>query len=171
MNAIDTHREALRWSYELLEMVMGDVTDGIAHTQPPGIANPLAATYAHALIDLDVIPNLLLQGKPPLYETTWKDRTGISEVQWQSDSEWAHRVRVDLPVTRAYGKAAFESADAYIAGLSEEDLVREIDLTAQGLGVQTLNWCISALIAAHLNNMAGEVSVLKGIQGVKGYPF
>lgn len=171
MNAIETHREALRWSYELLEMVMDGVTDEIAHTHPPGLANPLAATYAHALVDLDVIPSLLLQGNLPLYETTWKDRTGISEPQWQSDPEWARRVRVDLPAARAYGTAAFEAADAYLAGLAEADLAREIDLTQQGLGVQTLNWCIAALIAAHLNNMAGEISVLKGIQGVRGYPF
>jgi len=171
MNAIETHREALRWSYELLEMVMDGVTEDLAHAHPPGIANPIAATYAHAITDLDAIPNLLLQGNLPLFETTWKGRTGISEPQWVSDFEWARRVRVDLPAARAYGEAAYESADDYIAGLSDADLTREVDLTAQGLGVQTVSWCIAALIASHLNNMAGEISVLKGILGQRGYPF
>jgi hypothetical protein len=78
---------------------------------------------------------------------------------------------VDLPAARAYGKAAYENVDAYLSVLTEADLERKIDLTPQGLGVQTLSWCISALIASHLNNMAGEISVLKGIQGEKGYPF
>jgi hypothetical protein len=171
MNAIETHREGLRWAYELLEMVMDGVTGELAHANPPGIANPLAATYAHALVDLDVIPNLLLQGNPPLYETAWKDKTGISDPQWQSDLEWARRVRVDLPAAREYGKAAYRSADAYIAALNEADLTREVDLTANGLGVQTVSWCLTALVVAHLNNMAGEISVLKGIRGEKGYPF
>ena len=171
MNAIDIHRQDVRWAYELLELVMVGVTGELAHAHPPGIANPLAATYAHALVDLDVIPNLLLQGNPPLYETAWKDKTGISDPQWQSDLEWARRVRVDLPAARAYGKAAYQSADAYIAALSEADLAREVDLTAYGLGIQTVSWCLTALIASHLNNMTGEISVLKGIRGEKGYPF
>ena len=171
MNALETHREALRWGYELLEMVMGGVTEELAYTLPPGIANPLAATYAHALASMDVISNQMLQGKPPLYETTWKDKTGISEPQLANESEWARRVKVDIPAARSYGKAAYESADAFIAGLSEAELEREIELTAHGLGVQTVGWCLTALISAHLNNMAGEISVLKGIQGALGYPF
>ncbi len=171
MNAIDTHREALRWSYELLEMVIEGVTDELAHLQPPGIANPLGATYAHALVGLDAIPNQMLQEKLPLFETSWKGKTGISEPQQPADPEWARRVRVDIPAARLYGKAAYESADAFVAALSDAALGREIDLTAHGLGVQTLSWCITALVSSHLNNMAGEISVLKGIQGAMGYPF
>lgn len=171
MNAIETHREALRWAYELLEMTMADVTPELAHATPPGVANPLAATYAHALSDLDVIPNHLLQGKPILFETDWKDKTGISEPQWFSDAEWARRVRVDLAAAREYGKAMYENADAYIASLNEEGLMREVDLSFVRLGTRPVSWCLTALIISHLNNMAGEISVLKGIQGVKGYPF
>ena len=171
MNAIDIHKESLQWAYEILEMVMTDVTPEQAHQHPPGIANPIAATYAHALVDLDVIPSLLLQGNLPMYETTWKDRTGISEPQWASDFDWGRQVKVDLAAARAYGKAAHDAAQAYLDTLGETDLMREIDLTAQDLGVRTVSWCITALIASHLNNMAGEISVLKGIQGARGYPF
>lgn len=171
MNAIEVHREGVRWGYELLEMVVQDVTDEIAYARPPGTANPIAATYAHAITGLDSIPARLLQGKQPLYETTWEDRTGISEPQQHQDSEWARRVRVDLDAARAYGQAAYEATDAYIAGLTDADLAREIDLTAFGLGVRTVSWCLTALVTGHLNNMAGEISVLKGIQGLPGYPF
>lgn len=171
MKAIDIHREALRWAYELLEMTMADVTTELAHAAPPGVANPLAATYAHALSDLDVIPNHLLQGKPIRFETDWKDKTGISEPQWFSDAEWAGRVKVDLTAARQYGKAMYENADAYIASLTEEDLAREVDLSFVGLGTRSVSWCLTALITSHLNNMAGEISVLKGIQGLRGYPF
>jgi hypothetical protein len=171
MDAISTHREGLRWAYELLEMVMADVTPEMAHATPPGIANPLAAIYAHALADLDAIPNYLLQGKAPMFQSDWAGKTGISEPKWQSDFEWARQVQVNLPAAKAYGKAMYENADAYLASLTESDLTREIDLSGVGLGTQTVSWCINALIVSHLNNMAGEISVLKGIQGVKGYPF
>jgi hypothetical protein len=171
MNAIEVHREGLRWGYELLELVMEGVTEEIAHAQPPGTANPLAATYAHAVTGLEAIPSGLLQGKAPLFATTWKDRTGISEPQLSSEPEWARRVRVDLGQARTYGKAAFEYTDAWIAGLTEAELAREVDLTAHHLGVRTVSWCITALIVGHLNNMAGEISVLKGIEGEMGYPF
>jgi hypothetical protein len=30
---------------------------------------------------------------------------------------------------------------------------------------------LNVLVAGHLNNMAGELSCLKGLQGLKGYPF
>jgi hypothetical protein len=171
MNTIDIHREGLRWGFEMLEMVMADVTPELAHATPPGIANPLAAIYAHAIADLDAIPNFLLQGKPIMFETEWKDRTGISEPQWFSDFEWARRVTVDLPRAHEYAKAMYENADAYLDSLTESDLAREVDLSFAGLGTRTLSWCLTALVISHLNNMAGEISVLKGIQGIKGYPF
>lgn len=75
MDIITSHREALKWAADLLEMIMAAVTDEQAHWMPLGIANPLGATYAHALV------------------------------------------------------------------------------------------------TSHTNNMAGEISALKGIQGAKGYPF
>ncbi len=171
MNAVSSYREGLRWAYELLEMVMADVTPEQAHATPPGIANPLGAIYAHAIIDLDLIPHNLFQGKPGLFQTTWAGKTGISDPQWQMTLDWARRVEVDLPALQAYAKAAFESADAYLASLRDDDLEGEVDLTGVGFGMQKLSWCLSALVIGHLNNMAGEISVLKGIQGVKGYPF
>lgn len=171
MDTISSYREGLRWAYELLEMVMADVTPEVAHATPPGIANPLAAIYAHAILDLDMIPSFILQRKLPLYQTSWKGKTGISDPQWQMSFEWARSVKVDLPAAREYGKAAYEKADAYIAKFTEADLARELDLTAAGLGKRPMSWCLSALVLSHLNNMIGEISVLKGIQGVKGYPF
>ena len=171
MDLISTYREGLEWAFELLEMVMADVTPELAHATPPGIANPLAAIYAHAVVDLDMIPTYLFQGKPPLFQTTWAGKTGISDPQWQATYEWARSVQVDFPTARTYAQAAYQNADAYLSSLSERDLYREIDLTGVGLGVRQLSWCISALVISHLNNMIGEISVLKGIQGVKGYPF
>ena len=47
----------------------------------------------------------------------------------------------------------------------------QVDLSEAGLGVRTVDWLLSALLTSHINNMAGEISCLKGLQGGKGYPF
>jgi hypothetical protein len=113
----------------------------------------------------------MFQRKPPLFASTWEGKTGITEPKWVSDPEWARRVQVDLPKAREYARAAYAQADDYIAGLTEADLDRELDLSANGLGMRSLDWCLHALIIAHLHNMTGEISALKGVQGAKGYPF
>jgi len=170
MDAVTTHREALRWAFELLEMVIDDVTPEQAKWIPPGVANPLGAIYAHAICVLDAVPNLLF-GKPRLFDTTWAGKTGISEPQPFAELDWARRLKVDLPQTRQYAKAAYENADSLIASISPEDLENEVDMTSQGLDVHSLSWFLSALVTSHINNMAGEISTLKGLQGAKGYPF
>ena len=131
MKATSYIREDFRWAHSLLELVVQDVTPEQADWQPPGLANPIGATYAHAVCGEDVIVRQMLRNDEPLLESSWKGRTGISEPQLSADFEWARRVQVELPVA----------------------------------------WVLSALVISHLNNMASEISALKGVQGVKGYPW
>lgn len=62
MDAISTLQDGLQWAHELLEMVMADVTPEQAHWQPPGIASPLGAIYAHAVLAEDAVINAMLKG-------------------------------------------------------------------------------------------------------------
>ncbi len=167
---VDTHREALHWAFNLLELVMADVSQDQAHWSPPGIANPIGATYAHAVCEMDALVKMLA-GKPILFETIWAGKTGISEPRLNQDFEWVRRVEINLDLAREYARAVYQRTDEALAELSPADLEREIDLTANGLGVQTIGWCLSALVTGHLHNMAGEISALKGLQGIRGYPF
>lgn len=171
MDAIDVHREGLRWAFELLEMVMADVTPEQSAWHPPGVANPLGAIYAHAIAEPDAIVNVLLRGGDAMFTGEWQGRTGISEPRWTAELDWAHNVQVDLPLARQYARAMYENVDAYLASLELEDLEREVDLISKGLGVKTVSWCLTALVTSHMNNMAGEISTLKGLQGARGYPF
>jgi hypothetical protein len=171
MNAVGFLLEDLKWSHELLEMVMQDVTHEQAHWTPPGLANPLGATYAHAVCSEDVILHAILLGGSPLFAAQWKGDTGISAPQLGAEFQWARDLEVDLPQARRYAEAVYQATEAYIRSLEEADLDREIDLTESGFGVRKVAWILSALIIAHQNNMAGEISCLKGLQGLKGYPF
>jgi hypothetical protein len=85
--------------------------------------------------------------------------------------EWSRSLEMDLPAFRAYAKAVYAAADAFLDSITVADLAREYDLSSDGLGRQSMRWCLNALVISHVNNMAGEASVLKGLQGAKGYPF
>jgi hypothetical protein len=138
---------------------------------PPGVAHPAGAQYAHILMTEDFLIGGAVRGGAPLAMSTWQGRTGISELppagEW---AEWARRVEVDLPAARQYAQAVYEATEAYLASATDEDLTRQIDLTAFGFGVQTVEYVLNNVLinaAAH----CGEIACLKGLQGAQGYSF
>ncbi len=171
MDAIALLRQEFDWAHELLELVMEDVDQTQAATTPPGLANPLGATYAHAVVSEDILVNGLLREATPLYLGEWESRTGISAPQLGASFEWARELEVDILQAREYARAVYTATNAYLDTLKPIDLERELDLSDHGFGIKAVSWVFTALITSHLNNMAGEISVLKGIQGAKGYPF
>ena len=77
-------------------------------------------------------------------------------------------VRLDLPAARAYAQAVYAATDAYLAGLTAEDLDRDVDLFGMS---QSLGAALGNFVIGHCHDMMGEISCLKGLQGVRGYPF
>jgi DinB superfamily len=126
---------------------------------------------AHLVYDEDMIVNGMLLGKAPLSATTFAGKTGISDPQFAIAPEWPTKLRLNVTEFRAYQKAVFAVTDTYLASLKESDLDRELDMTSMGMGKQNVGWAFGMLIIGHANNLAGEISALKGVQGLKGYPF
>jgi hypothetical protein len=161
----------------VLDGTMADVSQAQADHIPPGIANPLGATYAHVVWSEDMTVQGMFRQVPPLFASSWSGRTGLSEPmptpgpEWVNYLAWTRRVKIDLDALRAYARAVAEATDAWIASLSEADLDRPLDLSGAGLAQHTLGTAIALLIANHLGTETGEISVLKGIQGARGYPF
>jgi hypothetical protein len=177
MDAVTLLRESLRDAHALLEAVMQDVTPEAAHWMPPGRANPVGATYAHVIYHEDRTINGVLLHRRPFYDSTWTGKTGISELmpgQQGEDSEyvpWTRRVKIDVPAVRQYAQAVYDNTDEYLASLTPEDLDKELDLSGVGGDRTTLGEALSRRIVAHVDNIAGEISCLKGLQGLQGYPF
>src|SRR5260370_28487191 len=99
----------LKAAHNALEQTMEGVTDEVAHFMPPGIANPIAGTYAHLVFSEDFFVHSFLMKNQPLMETTFKDKTGASEVQ-PTDLEvaypkWLKEVKLDIKQFREYAKA------------------------------------------------------------------
>ena len=178
MDSITLLRQQLRDTHGLLEETMADVSPEQTHWLPPGTANPLGATYAHAIITEDMFINGILKGTAPMSALPeWAGQTGISEPmprpgpEWENYGPWAHRVQVDLAALRQYAQAVYASSDQYLASLTPEDLDRSIDMGQGELEQHTLAWVLSMFVIVHAANICGEISCLKGLQGARGYPF
>jgi hypothetical protein len=170
-------RGALEWAHQTTELTMADVTDEIANRPAPGKANPIGSSYAHAVLAEDAIVNGILQGQPPLSATTWAGKTGTDKPmpmpgQVQGDiGEWYHTVRVDLAACRAYAQAVYAQSAKFIETASDAVLSRPVDMSMAGLGTMSAADLFSLLVTGHINNLCGEISAIKGVHGLKGYPF
>ena len=167
----------VRGARQVLDGTMADVVPEQVHFAPPGIANPLGATYAHVVVSEDMIVQGMFKQAAPLFASSWANRTGLSEPmpqpgpEWSKYAAWTRSVRIDLAALREYARAVADTTDEWLASLSDADLDRPMDLSGVGLGQHTLGSAIGLLIANHLGTETGEIAVLKGIQGARGYPM
>jgi hypothetical protein len=170
-------KAAVQSAHHTLEATMADVTDEIANQPAPGSANPIGASYAHAVLVEDAVVHGMLQGQAPLMLTTWAGRTGVDKPMpmpgmVQGDiGEWYHTVHVDVTACRAYAQAVYAASEGFIGAADDATLARDIDLSMIGMGMMPLAVVFSLLVTGHLNNLCGEISAVKGAQGLKGYPF
>lgn len=176
ITALELIKIQLKSAHEGLEGTVGDVTSDVLHKSPGGKAFSVAALYAHLVFSEDGIVHGMIQGKAPLFETTFKDKTGASEASpamdenWAAANEvWSNSVQIDLPTFKEYAHAVYAATDTYLASLKDEDLDQEIDLGSWGK--KPLFEILSLFLVAHTNQLMGELSAVKGVHGSKGYPF
>jgi hypothetical protein len=163
-------RSQFQSAHNWLEGTLADVTQDQAHWIPDGKPNPIGAQYAHVLLSEDLILSLV-KGKTPLMMSSHTgDKMGISEPPpvgpW---GEWARSVRIDLPALRAYGQAIYAASDEILRGMSDADLDQSINLTALGFGHEKTSFALN-IVLLNVFSHTGEISALKGLQGMKGYP-
>ena len=174
MEAIDLVRRQYKGAHDLLEATMKDVTPEQAQWAPPGIANPLGASYFHVLGAEDFLLSARVRGTKPLAADAFAGKVGVSEPPpppGPGFDEWARRVKVDLAQMREYAQAVYKQTDDWLATLSSDDLDKPMDMSGFGMGEQPISTLVAGIIIQHINNHLGEISCLKGMQGAKGYPF
>lgn len=160
-------------AHSLTDRMLGGMTPEQLHWCPPGSAHPIGATFAHMVSNEDWVIQTLLRGKPALYETDWHGRTGYSAEQpgggaWE---EWARTVRIDLPALHEYARAVYAATRDHIATIKADDLERVITFPPPGSMERPLSRVLSGILIRHHANHCGEIAAVKGLQGLRGYPF
>src|SRR5438128_2670257 len=84
--------------------------------------------------------------------------------------------------TPAKGRSTMDTVSLLREDLKDaQDLDRRLDLSGVGLGTgegepgseggRSVGWVLSREVVGHADNIAGEISCLKGLQGLQGYTF
>jgi len=169
----------LQDAHETLEGTMSGVTNEVANWQPDGKALSIAAAYTHALVSEDMLLNTMLRQNQTLLDKEWNEKMGLNTPHpavtetWEQDfATWTKTVRIELPKLQEYSKAVYQQTDEYLVALSEEEFAtKNIDLSGWGMGDYPLWRFFYRFIIGHADNLTGEISAVKGLQNLKGYPF
>jgi len=173
MNIVELLQYALGNAFGILNQVTADVTQEQADWMPPGIANPIGASYWHVISSVDEVMHGWGMGQPPLHQQDgWRERVltvSAPEPERGEDYQAYYRaIRVDVTALHEYAQAVAEATQAWLCTLEPADLERRIETP---IGELTVAEMVETFVIWHINAHCGEISALKGCQGAKGYPF
>jgi hypothetical protein len=173
MNTVELLQYSMGNAFGILGQVTADLTQELADWQPPGIANPIGATYWHTVSSADDVAYRWARGEQPLRERDgWDARVltvSVPEPEHGGDYlAYMRAMRVDLPALHEYAKAVAEDLQGWLGSLAPEDLEHTIETP---IGEYTLAQLLALFVVWHIDAHCGEISALKGCQGTQGYPF
>jgi hypothetical protein len=158
-------------AFSILEQVTADLTQEQADWMPPGLAIPIGAGYWHAISGTDFLVHSWGMGQAPLSQTAgWEEKVVLHQDPIPEGEHGAdlRSIRIDLAAMHDYARAVTATVEGWLATLTAEDMERKIDTP---VGELNLAQMLETFVAWHINAHCGEISSLKGCQGVRGYPF
>jgi hypothetical protein len=169
MDALALYRYQLAQSHRILDTVISDLTDEQLHLKVPGSTiNPIAAIFMHVLMAEDSFIHATCQSRPSIFEAeNWSERLGVPRIGRQT-AEWGSQVRIVKYLAREYGWAVYDETEAYLATTPAEALD---DMIETRLGTMPRGEALSSFVLWHQMGHVGEMAALKGVQGLKGWPF
>jgi hypothetical protein len=173
MNTVELLQFSLGNAFEILGQVTADLTQEQADWQPPGLANPIGATYWHTVTGADEVVYRWALGQEPLRQReNWDERVlKVTAPEPDHGGDWQvymRTIRVDLPALHEYTQAVAADLQGWLGSLVPEDLERVLETP---IGEYSVAHMLSVFVVWHIDAHCGEISALKGIQGSKGYPF
>lgn len=172
MTAIELLSQQIKDAHQVFLGTLNEVTDDIANHQPEGKALSIAAVWAHVIESEDMFL-AVISGQEPV-SAGLASQTGVSAAQpmdnWAEEfPKWAKDVRVEVKALTEYTKAVFSASEDFVAKMNEEDLDKKHDMGS--MGEATTMTVVSGFMIGHCFSITGEISAIKGTQGLKGYPF
>jgi hypothetical protein len=168
MELVDFIRAQAESALTMIEHSMNDLTDEVIHYEPGGTSNTIAQLLAHMVTGQDLlIQDKIRGGGKTLHESGWAQKSGVPadrSLIWQRDA-W----RMDLPGFDAYVRAVLANSRQYIESLTPAMLDEE-HAWIRG-PEQPVYRLMQTIFINHALGHCGEISTLKGIQGLKGLPI
>jgi hypothetical protein len=169
MEIVEYMRHQMAGMRSTVDMIMKDVTVEQFNWAPPGTMNTISATFIHLTNVEDHFVQGILQGKPSVWDAQgWSGKTGVKKPPSIGES-WDEFKLLHLQpaIFLEYQQAVWAATDAYMAGISPQDLDRNVKLGQREMTAAEL-----LIMAIHQSlSHTGEIAAVKGIQGVKGLPL
>ena len=169
MDSIQTIRDLITAACQQTDDCLLDTTLEQFNWAPPGTASPISAIFIHLLTSEDFFVQAILQEKPRLWEAGgWGEKTGVKHTPGYGENwdEFKKMTLAQEPVL-AYQRVVRAATGSYLEKLAPEDLLRKVKFAGGERSVAS----ILILLACHSVCHAGEIALLKGIQGGKGLPY
>lgn len=150
----------------MIDIALEGLTPEVAHFEPGGTTNTIAQLLTHMTISEDNIVNRFLKGGQQLGENEgWLARAGIPVGR---GAFWEKGWTLQLDAFQEYRNKVNESTIDYVSNLSPEDFDKE---TEWFTGMRPVSEMLQVVLTHHRLGHAGEISTIKGLQGLKGLPF
>jgi len=166
MDVRTTLVQQIQTMHGILEAAIGDCpSEMVGRKLPDSTVNSIGAIYAHTTFSEDGLLNGLVRGGTPIYYSGgWAEKIGIDMPKGGQDPDW--KPEFDMGLFREYAKAVYQATDAYVTNASDAELEKVVDLGfAPPMPVQSF---LANILVWHTATHQGEVSALKGVQGVNG---
>ena len=169
MDVKTTLQQQIQSLHGTMDAAIGDCSpDVLAGKLAGSTINSVGAVYAHTIFSEDSIINGLIRGPAPVYATGgWAAKIGIDMPQGGMEPDWA--VTIPLATFREYAAAVAAATSDYVGSASDAEFERIVDAGfAPPMPIRAM---IANVLVWHLASHQGEISALKGVQGVNGLVF
>jgi len=169
MDAIEFIHQLITAARHLTNDPMQGITAAEFNWPPPGTASPISAVFVHLLNSEDYFFQNVIQDKPKIWEPGgWAEKTGVKNFpDYGGDWDEFKRMTLALEPALAYQCAVYAATDSYLDKLTPAELDRQVKFA----GGQPTVADMIIHTTCHTICHAGEIAVLKGLQGVKGLPY
>ncbi len=152
--------------HRMLGIASQELTDDVAHWQPPGTVNTIAQLLAHVVTGEDQGSHRI-RGEDLLFDSgNWASKTGIPADR----NIWGKGWRLNIEGFNEYRVLVAEQALAFAKTITPADLDGEFLPRPDG-DPRPKTFAVRTLMMHHALGHCGEISTIKGLQGLKGLPF
>jgi uncharacterized damage-inducible protein DinB len=158
MNTVELLQFSVGAAFDILSQVTADLTQDQADWTPPGTANSICDVYWHTLTYVDYfIREYCIEGNRQ--PDTIEGRPDVLRMQ---------AVEAEVSELHEFASEVESMIQDWLSSLTPADLERRRHTTIGELNVGQM---LEIYIVWHINAHCGEISALKGCQGLQGYPW